>query len=599
MADKVINVDIKTNVTGVKNLRTELRETKEALQQATDPAQVDRLVRKAAELQDKMQDVNEQVAVFASGSKYEQVNNSLGSIGRSLGNLDFGKASERANDFAKAAGQITFKDAITSVKQLGSTFISIGKAILTNPLFLLGAVIAAIVVGIYKLLDSLGIIKNVFDAIGEAVGWVIQQLKDLLDWLGLTSFAADEEAEKEKARQASIKAAREQAFNQYMKEKELEIRKLKATGTTIEQIEDAEIELAQTRANASAKQLQQEEKAMEFIIARLKALGQLNVATQLQADLDKLRNKAAEDAIALLETEQRVQDARAARAKAAADKAKAEREKIDAEKKKKDDEAAALEQKRLEALDKLQKEYAFRQLSDEEQRVAKRKEQLKNELLIAGENEALRLQLIREAQQDEADIRDQFRQAELAEMKKQSQKIKDDNQKRIDDALALEQALFDMKRNLTNMALNSLLANLKQGSIASKGVAVAQATYDTFKGVQAIFANAAANPSTILFPAQPYIQAAAAGAFGIANIRKILSTSPTSSSAPSGGGAAPSFSQPNATPSFSLFGQANEGNNVNAGAQVNEAQPFMVKIGIDEVTDTQNRVGRMRLNAEI
>jgi hypothetical protein len=599
MADKVINVDIKTNVTGVKNLRTELRETKEALQQATDPAQVDRLVRKAAELQDKMQDVNEQIAVFASGSKYEQVNNSLGQIGSAIGNLDFGKASERAEAFAKAAGQITFKDAITSVKQLGSTFVSIGKAILTNPLFLLGAVIAAIVVGIYKLLDSLGIIKNVFDAIGEAVGWVIQQLKDLLDWLGLTSFAADEEAEKEKARQASIKAAREQAFNQYMKEKELEIRKLKATGTTIEQIEDAEIELAQTRANASAKQLQQEEKAMEFIIARLKALGQLNVATQLQADLDKLRNKAAEDAIALLETEQRIQDARAARAKAAADKAKAEREKIDAEKKKKDDEAAALEQKRLEALDKLQKEYAFRQLSDEEQRVAKRKEQLKNELLIAGENEALRLQLIREAQQDEANIRQQFRDAELAEMKKQSEKMEAEEKKRVEDALALEQALFDMKRNLTNMALNSLLANLKQGSIASKGVAVAQATYDTFKGVQAIFANAAANPSTILFPAQPYIQAAAAGAFGIANIRKILSTSPTSSSAPSGGGAAPSFSQPNSTPSFSLFGQANEGNNVNAGAQVNEAQPFMVKIGIDEVTDTQNRVGRMRLNAEI
>jgi len=54
-----------------------------------------------------------------------------------------------------------------------------------------------------------------------------------------------------------------------------------------------------------------------------------------------------------------------------------------------------------------------------------------------------------------------------------------------------------------------------------KAVSIAQATVDTYKGANAIFASAAANPSTVLFPAQPFIAAAAAIAAGIANVATI------------------------------------------------------------------------------
>jgi hypothetical protein len=601
MADKVINVDIKTNVQGVKNLRTELRETKEALQQATDPKEMERLVQKAAELQDKMADVNEQIAVFASGSKYEQASNGLGQVGSALRNLDFDKASERAKSFATVAGNISFGDAITSLKQLGSTFVSLGKALLTNPIFILAAVVTAIVVGIYKLLDSLGIIQKIFDAIGDAIGWVVQQLKDFLDLLGLTSYAADEEAEAEKKRQAAVKAAREQAHNQYMKEKEFELRQLKATSGNLIEIEDAEISLAKTRAEASAARLKQEGKAMEAIVAQLRAWGQLEAATKVQIELDNLRNKAKEDEIALIETEARVQKAREDRAKASADKAKAQREKEKQEKDKEADEALKRERDRIAALQKLEDDYWLRQQSQEDQEVIRRQQQLDKELEIAEGDNELQLQLIEEFERDAAAIRQKYRDEEAEAIKK----AREEQDKKDKEAKAeqeeREKALADMKQQLTTMALASLLSNLEQGSKAAKAVAVAQATYDTFKGIQAIFANAAANPSTILFPAQPFIQAAAAGAFGIGNIRKIMSTNPTGGGVPSvgGGSSAPSFPQQNATPSFGLFGQPNQGNNVQAGAMVTDAQPMQIKIGIDEVTDTQNRVGRMRLNAEI
>ena len=195
MADKVIDVEIRTNTTGIKSLRQELRETTIALQQATDPKYIEELQQKAGQLKDRMMDVNAEINAMASGSKFEKVSASLGLVGDSLRNMDFAEASERAMLFAKTAKAITFKDAISSVKQLGSTFMTVGKAILTNPLFLIAGIIVLIGVAIVKLLDKMGILKKIFEAIGAVVDWLIQGLKDFLDWIGLTNFAVEDAAQ--------------------------------------------------------------------------------------------------------------------------------------------------------------------------------------------------------------------------------------------------------------------------------------------------------------------------------------------------------------------------------------------------------------------
>lgn len=101
------------------------------------------------------------------------------------------------------------------------------------------------------------------------------------------------------------------------------------------------------------------------------------------------------------------------------------------------------------------------------------------------------------------------------------------------EELQRERLIQSAKAQLVSMGLNALLANMKEGSKAAKAIAVAQATYDTYQAIQSTFASAAANPTSILFPAQPYIQAGIAAAFGFANVRKILSTQPAASSAPS------------------------------------------------------------------
>lgn len=201
MASKDINIKVKAELTGINKLKSELKEVKNELADAlsmdnVDPKKIEELTQRAAELKDQMADINEQVDVFATGSKYEAVSNSLGAIGSGLKNLDFGKASERAQAFATAAGKITFKDAISSVKSLGQTFFTVGKALLTNPLFLIGAVIAFVAVKVYELLDSLGIMEDVLKYLMWPLTLLTEGLKALVNWFSDGAIEAQEAAEK-------------------------------------------------------------------------------------------------------------------------------------------------------------------------------------------------------------------------------------------------------------------------------------------------------------------------------------------------------------------------------------------------------------------
>jgi len=208
--ETTIKIRIEADEQPIKSLRAELKETINALYQTEAGSEAfDKLTQKAALLKDQMADVNEQVNVFASGSKYEQAGNSINEIGSAIRNLDFDKAQERAKAFAKIAKTVTFKDAIASVKGLGSTFVTLGKTILTNPLFLIVAVVAAIVLAIVGLLDKLGILKKIFKAVGDAIDFVIQKLKDFLDWMGLTDFAAEDSAKKQASSQEKIASSHE------------------------------------------------------------------------------------------------------------------------------------------------------------------------------------------------------------------------------------------------------------------------------------------------------------------------------------------------------------------------------------------------------
>ena len=203
-------IEVPIKITGIGAIKKELRDLKGEIANATDSEQIRKLSQRAGELKDQLADANEQVNIFASGSKFEQVNNGLSSIKDSIMSLDFAEAGDKAKLLTGALKNINpadfaeqFKGFGKIIGSLGSAvgvltkqFISFGVSLLANPIFLLVAVIIAIVAAIVLVLHKMGILKKIIDTLMIPINALIQGFKDLTDWLGLTSYAAEENAAK-------------------------------------------------------------------------------------------------------------------------------------------------------------------------------------------------------------------------------------------------------------------------------------------------------------------------------------------------------------------------------------------------------------------
>ncbi|CAB4188642.1 hypothetical protein UFOVP1175_45 [uncultured Caudovirales phage] len=153
-------------VTSSKSLKAQLRELQAQLA-ATDPdsAKYRELSQAAGELKDRIQDAAQAVGTQAGGA-FERVGGSLGLVTSRISNLDFEGAAEGAKQLAVNIGQVKPGDIAKGISSIGSAFVSVGKALLTNPIFLIGAAIAAAIVYADELLS---LIDGVTDAEQEAL----------------------------------------------------------------------------------------------------------------------------------------------------------------------------------------------------------------------------------------------------------------------------------------------------------------------------------------------------------------------------------------------------------------------------------------------
>jgi len=322
-------IEVPLKITGIGAIKKELRELKGEIANATDSEQIAKLSQRAGELKDQLADANEQVNIFASGSKFEQVSNGLGSIKSSIMSLDFAEAGDKAKLLTSALKGINPAEFAAQFKGFGQTILSLGSAVgvamkqfiafgislLANPIFLLVAVITAIVVAILLLLNKMGILKKVIDFLMKPINDLIQGFKDLTDWLGLTSFAAQENAEKMLAANEQImessKARQETVVGNF----DYEIRMAKIYGQ-----ETLDLELAKSKAIGSEAKtrLAQAEKALKAqqklgddadkeTVKKLKA--------QIKEENDTIKNQrrernalVAEDAVQKREEQQKELD---------------------------------------------------------------------------------------------------------------------------------------------------------------------------------------------------------------------------------------------------------------------------------------------------
>lgn len=164
-------------------------------------------------------------------------------------------------------------------------------------------------------------------------------------------------------------------------------------------------------------------------------------------------------------------------------------------------------------------------------------------------------------------IRLSYLEKEAAANKQKNDKKKLDDEKAAADTLKLEEAKANAQNSLTNSVF-ALAADLGSKSVkVSKGIAAAKATFDTYAAIAGSLRAAQASPGAAI-PGYAIAQAVATGVFGLLQVKKILSTNTSGTSAPSptssggrGGASAPAQS---AVPSFDFINQG-VGGTQNAG----------------------------------
>lgn len=137
------------------------------------------LAQKAGQLKDQINDAKEATKAFSSESKASTAKNLFTQIGYDIAQLDFKGASEKAKQFASVIKGISFSEVVSGLKNFGSTLVSIGKAIASNPFVILATAVAALG---YALYDVIGSFKDM-DKQAETTKSGLDRMKQSIDGL--------------------------------------------------------------------------------------------------------------------------------------------------------------------------------------------------------------------------------------------------------------------------------------------------------------------------------------------------------------------------------------------------------------------------------
>lgn len=155
---------------------------------------------------------------------------------------------------------------------------------------------------------------------------------------------------------------------------------------------------------------------------------------------------------------------------------------------------------------------------------------------------------------------------ELAQLEAENDARKIQRAKEVKDAnIEIKKQEEEAKMSIIDNAFGAAQALAEEGSVLAKGLAVAQVLYDTFRGIQAAFASNSGNAPAVIATggAWPFIQAAAAGAFGAANLAALQNTSPSLTGGSVATPQAPTIAANTSAPSFNIVAAQQQTNLLN------------------------------------
>ena len=269
------------------------------------------LADKAGDVQKQITAVNNAIGAFKKGSNLDQAKASFEGLTHSITELDFTKAAKQSQNLKQVLGELKpsdltkqFKDFGTTIKNIGGSFLTLGKQLLMNPYFLVAAVTIAIVAAVALVLNKFGLLKGVIDALMMPVKALIAGFKMLTDWMGLTDHAGEERGKNEMARMDREAAAGEarmkrldEANKSEMSDYDRKIALAKAEGKSTVELERAKIKasIAYQTAVIAENRLK-----LQTIYLNLQELQTLNIDDEEKKKRQEAGNKAMKEARALI-----------------------------------------------------------------------------------------------------------------------------------------------------------------------------------------------------------------------------------------------------------------------------------------------------------
>ena len=327
-------VVIPLKLSGIAALKAELRELKNQMADAANPEAFAALADKAGEVQKQINKVNSAINDFKKGSNLDQAKASFDGMSQSIMDMDFTAAAKQSANLKQSLGSLTpgdltkqFTGFITTLKNLGGAFIKLGITILVNPIFLIVAAVVAIIVVVALVLKSFGKLDDVIEALMAPINAIIAGFKELTDWLGLTAFAAEENAEKTLAANEKVKKSSEERTARVTGDLGREIAEAKAAGKDTTKLEEE-------RSNVQIKEANNRKKTAKEALDGQKALGDKadkekieDLKKQVAKENEIIKQGYSDKIVAKNTADKKESDDADKKEKEASDKAKAARDK--------------------------------------------------------------------------------------------------------------------------------------------------------------------------------------------------------------------------------------------------------------------------------
>lgn len=553
----------------VVSLKAEMRKLTQELQRVPEGTkEYEMLSQKIAGLKDKIDDVNESVKQF-SGEPLERLNSSLSFTAGKLMDLDFGGAVTGIKGMAGAVKDVKLKDMAEGVKNVGGAFLQLGKALLTNPLFLIAGTLALIAMNFEKIISFFPALDKGLTGLSEAERDMAKASKERAD--------ASEKAYQNIDKQSNILKL------QGKSERDILQMKIQALGVAI-QDRKAQLAIQQEQAKIQVDTAKRNREILDgmiqFITWPLQALvgtvDEIGKVFGQEWDLRGKMNDVLGDLIIDPEDQEKKLNEEIQKSQEALQTMENDYAGLQLSVQAMDKKASEDKQKQAEENAKKQKELDDKALKDKEEQLKKEydlwkavndaKKQNQNEFLDAleKENEDYYRSTLSKKEQEILDVQDKYFQlieqakqygyeteelekhkaeaiAKIEENARKEKEAKDKEQEEKDlaNAQALQDAKFQIAQTTTQglMDLGELLVetgimSAEKGFKVQKALAITEATISTIQGV----VNALTAKSTVPEPFGSILKGVNAGAVAIAGAKNIAKIKATKFQKEGGGG---------------------------------------------------------------